>query len=212
MYQLTTINNQLSLIDESLPNCHPLSVDFLAGANAHRAQFGGGKNQPLSKACGLNKHKGLTIIDVTAGLGRDAYVLASLGASVIAIERNPTIAALLKDGLARAQAAGDENAARITLVEGNAAVIIPTLEAPDIIYCDPMYPHRDKSALVKKDMRLLRCVVGDDEDADHLFEIARQAAKRRVVVKRPRHAPTLSHQQPNYQLMGKSSRFDVFVR
>lgn len=60
--------------------------------------------------------------------------------------------------------------------------------APDVVYLDPMYPHRQKSALVKKEMRVFQSLVGNDDDADSLLIPAMTIAKRRVVVKRPNYA------------------------
>lgn len=135
----------------------PLSVDFVSGKAAHRRQFGGGRGQLVAKACGLTKGITPSVVDATAGLGRDAFVLASLGAQVLMIERVEAIAALLQDGLERA-ASADETAliaGRMALRHGDAAEQLAALIAdaefaPQVIHLDPMFPHREKSALVKK--------------------------------------------------------------
>jgi 16S rRNA (guanine1516-N2)-methyltransferase len=85
-------------------------------------------------------------------------------------------------------------------------------EAPQVIYLDPMFPHRDKSALVKKEMRLFRPLVGDDDDAPALLQAALALATHRVVVKRSRKAPVIAGEQPGYVLEGKSSRFDIYPK
>ena len=77
-------------------------MDFVEGAVAHRRKFGGGRGQSIAKAVGLKSGAMPTVVDATAGLGRDAFVLASLGCKVTLIERSPVVAALLQDGLARA--------------------------------------------------------------------------------------------------------------
>ncbi len=84
--------------------------------------------------------------------------------------------------------------------------------APQVIYLDPMFPHRDKSALVKKEMRLFRPIAGDDDDAPELLAAALALAPHRGVVKRPRKAPAVAGEKPGYALEGKSSRFDVYAR
>ncbi|HEY8332105.1 MAG TPA: class I SAM-dependent methyltransferase, partial [Pseudomonas sp.] len=156
------------------------------------------------------------VLDATAGLGRDAFVLASLGCEVSLIERQPLIAALLEDGLARA--ARDPEVAAIVahmqLLTGNAVALMGAWqgEPPQVIYLDPMFPHRDKSALVKKEMRLFRPLVGDDLDAPALLEAALALASHRVVVKRPRKAPCIDGAKPSYQLEGKSSRYDIYPK
>ena len=104
-------------------------------------------------------------------------------------------------------------AERIQLQWGVAHAILAQLadsERPDVVYLDPMFPERTKHALVKKEMRLFRDVVGDDMDADALMELALEVARKRVVVKRPRKADSVAGRKPGYQLLGKSSRFDVY--
>lgn len=197
----------------------PLSVDFAAGKAAHRRQFGGGRGQLVARACGLAKGVTPSVVDATAGLGRDAFVLASLGACVLLIERVDAIAALLEDGLARAakESAIAEIVARMTLRHGDAVQSLETLIVdaafdPQVIHLDPMFPHREKSALVKKEMRLFRELAGDDDDAPHLLEAALDVATHRVVVKRPRKAPPIKGPVPQHVLEGKTSRYDLYVK
>ncbi len=85
-------------------------------------------------------------------------------------------------------------------------------EPPQVIYLDPMFPHRDKSALVKKEMRVFRPLVGDDLDAPALLEAALALATHRVVVKRPRKAPIIDGPKPSHGLEGKSSRYDIYPK
>ncbi len=191
-------------------------VDFVEGAVAHRRLFGGGTGQMIAKAVGVQPGVRPQVLDATAGLGRDAFVLASLGCSMTLIERQPLIAALLEDGLARARQSAEVApiAAQMRLLQGNAIELLSTWadEAPQVIYLDPMFPHRDKSALVKKEMRLFRPLVGDDLDAPVLLAAALALASHRVVVKRPRKAPCIEGAKPSYVLEGKSSRYDIYAK
>ncbi|TBU86552.1 class I SAM-dependent methyltransferase [Phytopseudomonas dryadis] len=192
----------------------PMRVDFVEGAVAHRRLFGGGSGQMIAKAVGVQPGVRPHVLDATAGLGRDAFVLASLGCEVDLIERQPLIGALLEEGLQRA--AGDAQVgaivARMRLKLGNAIALMADWQgdAPQVIYLDPMFPHRDKSALVKKEMRLFRPFVGDDPDAPALLAAALALASHRVVVKRPRKAPIIEGARPGYALEGKSSRYDIY--
>lgn len=194
----------------------PVRVDFVEGAVAHRRLFGGGSGQMIAKAVGIQSGVRPTVLDATAGLGRDAFVLAELGCPVTLIERHPLIAALLEDGLRRALAdeAVGPVVARMHLLHGNAIELLRAWdrELPQVIYLDPMFPHRDKSALVKKEMRLFRPLVGDDDDAPALLEAALALATHRVVVKRSRKAPAIAGEKPGYVLEGKSSRFDIYPK
>ena len=194
----------------------PVRVDFVEGAAAHRRLFGGGSGQMIAKAVGIQTGIRPRVLDATAGLGRDAFVLATLGCEVSMIERQPLIAALLEDGLARAAADAEVApiVARMRLLTGNAIELMRRWqdEAPQVIYLDPMFPHRDKSALVKKEMRLFRPFVGDDLDAPALLEAALALASHRVVVKRPRKAPLIEGAKPGYALEGKASRYDIYPK
>ena len=170
----------------------------------------------IAKAVGIQPGIRPAILDATAGLGRDAFVFAQLGCQVTLIERHPLIAALLADGLERAihDPTVGPIVQRMHLQPGNAIELIKgwPLEPPQVIYLDPMFPHREKSALVKKEMRVFRPLVGDDDDAPELLQSALDLATHRVVVKRPRKAPDISGKPPSYVLEGKSSRYDIYAR
>jgi len=197
-----------------MANPAKLIVDFTGGAVAHRFKFGGGRGQALSKACGLSKGQTPSIVDATAGLGRDAFLLASLGATVTLIERSKHLHKLLEEGVARACDAGypfSDIMSRMTLVYGDARDLLPAL-APDVVLVDPMHPPRRSSALVKIEMRQLRDIVGADPDAFEVMQVALFVAKNRVVLKWPLRAdPMPDLKACSHQILGKSTRFDVFM-
>ncbi len=191
-----------------------LVCDFIGGAVGHRLRHGGGRGQALPKAVGMKGGKTPDVVDATAGLGRDAFLLASLGAKVTLIERSKTMHDLLHAGLERAAAEGGEFTeiiARMTLLHGDAKDLLVGL-APQVILIDPMHPARKNSALVKKEMRLIRDIVGSDEDSIELMEVALKTAQNRVVLKWPQRAdPMQGIRAPSHQIMGKSTRYDVFM-
>jgi len=191
-----------------------LICNFTGGAVGHRLRAGGGRGQALPRAAGFSKGRTPDVVDATAGLGRDAFLLASLGANVTLIERAPQIHALLEDGLARARAASGraaEAAARMTLVLGDAKQLLPEMVA-EVVLVDPMHPPRGNSALVKKEMRLLRDIVGSDEDALELMQVALKTASKRVVLKWPLRAmPMAELAPPSHQIRGNTTRYDVFM-
>lgn len=219
---LTAERLELRKIDE--PKLGAIYVDLAGGAVAHRRKFGGGKGQAIAKAAGLNKGAIPTILDGTAGLGRDAFVLASLGCKVQMVERNPVVAALLEDGLSRAKQdseIGGWVTERMSLLHASSHDALTQLiqqadfERPDVVYLDPMYPHpenKKKSALVKKEMRVFQSLVGADNDADGLLAPALSLATKRVVVKRPDYAPWLDDHKPSMAIETKKNRFDVYVK
>lgn len=199
----------------------PIRAEFTEGAVDHRRKFGGGKGQMIAKAVGIKAGVLPHVLDVTAGLGKDAFVLASLGCRVQLLERSPVVHALLADGLERANliaAAQDHDLLNIlqrmkllALDSRDYLAGLAEAERPDVIYLDPMFPEREKTADVKKEMRAFHQIVGKDEDAGDLLHSALRSARYRVVVKRPRKAPFLGGQAPSYQLEGKSSRYDIYA-
>ncbi len=192
-----------------------LVVDFVGGAVGHRFRSGEGRGQPLAKAAGFSSGVTPDIVDATAGLGRDAFFLAALGARVTLIERSQTMHDLVAEGLERARAEGGryaETVARMTLIHGDSRVLLPQLN-PQVVLIDPMHPPRDKTALVKKEMRLIRDIVGADPDSLQLMQVALEAAQNRVVLKWPSRAePMPGLRSPSHRIVGASTRFDVFVK
>ncbi len=190
----------------------PVAVDFSAGGLRYRRR--GGHNEPLGRAVGTAKWPGLEVIDATAGLGRDSFVLADMGARVTMLERHPVVFALLRDGLARGVASDDawvaEVSSRLSLVHAEAETWL-TPACADVIYLDPMFPARRKSARVKKEMWLFQQLLEETEPTAGLLEVALAAARRRVVVKRPAKAEPLAQRVPGFVIPGKTVRFDVYV-
>lgn len=209
---LTDGRLELRKLDE--PKLGGVYVDLAEGASAHRRKFGGGRGQSIAKAVGLKHGHMPTVVDGTAGLGRDAFVLASLGCKVILCERHPVVHALLADGLRRAaqdSEIGDWIGERLTLLPFG-QTLADIKQQPDVVYLDPMFPHKKKAALVKKEMRVFHSLVGPDEDADALLPLALELARARVVVKRPGYAGFLNEVKPSAQIETKNNRFDLYVK
>lgn len=211
---LTVTSRRLELRTVQRGGPGPVYVDFAGGAIGYSRRVGG--SRLLLRAVGVQGARP-SVVDATAGLGQDAFVLAWAGCRVTAIERSPVAAALLQDGLQRALrvpevAAGLED--RLSVVVGDARQILTGLAgglaAPDVVYLDPMYPERRKAALGRKELSVLRRVVGDDDDAAELLDVARNAAQRHVVVKRMRLAPELAL-HPTRVYVGKTTRYDVYA-
>ncbi len=194
----------------------PVFVDFVGGSLGFSRTVN--RYGQLFKAIGFkNKSEPPKVFDATAGLCHDAFLLACQGCYVSAVERSPVLFALIEDGLKRAVIADAELEAiireRLTVRCADAFEVLAELidvERPDVVYLDPMFPHRSKSALVKKEMRVLRSIVGDDDDAVDLLPLARQVARNRVVVKRMKHAPDLAP-NPMICFRGKTTRYDVYA-
>jgi len=220
--QLLFHDDLIELFDTQLNTT--ISIDFLKGAMAHRQQFGGGRGQAIAKAIGLKSGITPTVLDTTAGLAGDAFVLASLGCPITLIERSVILFSLLENAFERANLSDDfqqiaqqgfhiiNRDANDYIAEQRASNKTP----PDVIYIDPMYPERKKSALVKKDMQILQRLHGEDDNAhplsnSALLNSALQFAKKRVVVKRPAHAETLNEIKPNTHIKSKKTRYDIYT-
>ncbi|NYA24888.1 class I SAM-dependent methyltransferase [Haemophilus haemolyticus] len=204
---------ELRKLDE--PKLGAIYVDFVGGTMAHRRKFGGGRGEAVAKAVGIKGSELPTVIDATAGLGRDAFVLASIGCQVRLVERHPVVFLLLQDGLNRAyqdEEIGEMLQQNLRLLNvQHINELDPNTDYADVVYLDPMYPHKQKSALVKKEMRVFQHLVGADLDADELLLPALQLAKKRVVVKRPGYAEFLSGKQPHFSRETKNHRFDIYM-
>lgn len=210
-FALLITSSGLMLQDCHQPKQKPLYIDFASGKTEYRRLHGGGKNQAIAKAVGIKSDYRPTVIDATAGLGQDSFVLASLGCNVSLIERSPIIASLLQDALNRAkdQPHTQEIISKMHLFNGEAKELISSLKKPDVIYLDPMFPDTNKTALAKKEMQILQALL-EPSDESELLEIALNHAKNRVVVKRPKTGPFLDNLKPNLQLKGASNRFDIY--
>jgi 16S rRNA (guanine1516-N2)-methyltransferase len=194
----------------------PFWIDFTSADMARRTDKSKLNHEPLLKATGITKQKGLSIIDTTCGLGRETFILAAAGCNVISLERSPIVHALLEDALRRGKqnTQTSEILERVDIIHADAKNFFSTFNNKvDVVYIDPMHPPRRKqSALVKLNMRILRALVGEDNDANQLLLLALKAARKRVVVKLPVHAEPLDNQTPSFSQTGKATRYDVYLR
>ena len=130
------------------------------------------------------------------------------------IERSEKMHELLLQGMERAAREGgqlQEIIGRMTLLKGDALDLLPELDG-EAILIDPMHPERKKSALVKQELRQVREIVGTDDDAADLVQLALKHARKRVVLKWPAKAdPIEGIRKCSHQIIGKSTRYDVFM-
>lgn len=190
----------------------------MKGSLGYRRRHGGGLNQAIAKAVGLKTGQdAVSVLDATAGLGKDAFILACLGCHLRLVERSPVVASALRAGLQRAAALPElqEIINRMQLIEADARSILRSLSAadcPDVVYLDPMFPRESKTALTKLDLRRIRDIVGEDLDAAELLPLALEKASRRVVVKRWISAPPIAEfPRPSFVVKGKKNRYDIYL-
>lgn len=207
--------NRLELCKRDEPKLGAIYVNFVSSTLAYRRRMGGGFREAIARAVCSRGRELPDVVDATAGWGRDAFILGSLGCRVMMVERHPVVSALLDDGLQRGYLSteiGSWLCDRLTLAQTTCLAALSNLKRrPDVVYLDPMYPYKQKNALVKKEMRLLQLLVGCDDDAGGLLEPARRLATQRIVVKRPYHAPPLANVAPHATIKTKNHRFDVYM-
>lgn len=171
--------------------------------------------EQLVKAVRIKGHEGtLRVVDATAGLGEDSLILAAAGFEVTLFERDPVIAALLADTMARA-ASDDILAPAIEHMSLRCQDSIEGLQAlgfePDVVLLDPMFPAKQKNAKTKKKLQLFQKLESPCEDEQALMAAALAANPRKIVVKRPLKGPYLAERKPSYSLEGKTIRYDCIV-
>ena len=168
----------------------------------------------LVRAARLRGMEAPTAVDATAGLGEDSLLLAAAGFTVTMFEQDPVIAALLRDALDRAAIETQlaDIVARMELVEGDSVAGLSDLGfLPDVVFLDPMFPERTKSAAVKKKFQLLHHLERPCDNEGELLDAALFARPRKVVIKRPPKGPWLAGVRPSHSLAGKAVRYDVIV-
>ena len=212
--------------EAALRGGRPISCDFARLDTTSDA--GRSLRQPLARAVGVRKRTDPrpTIIDATAGYGEDAWLLASFGCPVLAVERHRVVAALLRDGILRMGAIQPQILRRLHTIHCDSLpllrgmlgrqprdqdLLLRAFLNPDVISLDPMFSGARKAA-ERKPLRVLRWLVGGDDDADQLFHVALSVARRRVGVKRPVKAEPLPGREPSTTHAGRSIRYDVYVR
>lgn len=202
---LTTIAGALSLVEDSRQRFRPVSVDFVAERRKHRS-LPIPKRGPLVRALGKSTR---TVIDATAGWGGDMFLMWLMGYDVTAVERSPVVGALLLDGLDRLER--HDPGPAYPVVEVTEAGEFLARHNADCVYLDPMFgPRKKPSSLGKRPLRLLRELVGNDDDRGLLFDAAWQAASRRVVVKRPNYADPW--RTPDQSFSGKIMTYDLYLK
>ena len=170
------------------------------------------RNELLVKAVKIkNVDRPLTVVDATAGLGEDSFLLAAYGHSLTLFEYDPFIYALLEDSLERARLSREVglSASRITAVGCDSVTALRALDfAPDVVLLDPMFPQRQKSSLVKKKFQLLHSLESPCTNEEELLDAARAAGPKKIVIKRPAKGAFLAGIKPDYSLDGKKIRYD----
>lgn len=211
-FSLFLKDNKLFLKSKIHEKWLPFSIDF---SNKELLRRKDEKNQELIKAIGVKNDFKPKVLDTTAGLGRDSFILANFGCKVVMLERNSVIYSLLNNAIenAKLNSLTKDIVNNMTILNANSIEYLQNIKEDnfDAIYVDPMFPKTNKSRLVKKDMQIFREIVGDDIDSGELFELALRQDVKRVVVKRMKKSEYLLNKKPNFEIVGNTTRFDVYL-
>ncbi len=220
-YQLYYDDAALTLQDNTTSPPVSVTIDFCAGNNRHRQQFGGGLGQPVARAVNARKLRNThqVICDATGGFGGDAFVFASLGCRVVLLERSVIVYELLRDAMNRARHNPEtEEIIKRMHVHCTDSTALPAAwpetPRPHTIYLDPMYPDSGKSAAAKKQMQTLKRLLGttrkNANNDERLLAAAVNTATHRVVVKRPKSAAPIAGPAPVGEIRSANTRYDIY--
>ncbi|MBL32943.1 MAG: hypothetical protein CMD79_03585 [Gammaproteobacteria bacterium] len=203
--------NGLSFILGSNNTTKLINVNFMSGKLGWRLKRADHEGN-LKKALGRTKNS-LVIFDATAGLLSDSMIFLSLGHKVVAVEQSKIIFLLVDDAIKRAK---NEIPflKNINLINANSLDIYKSSqELFDIVYLDPMYPISKKNIKKSGDLDSLRSILEIENilnEENSLINSFMKEDYQKLILKRPLKAKKL-HSNINYQVKGKSTRFDIYL-
>lgn len=178
----------------------------------------------LVRAVKLKGKENLRVLDCTAGLGEDSFLLAAAGWEVVLCEYNKYIFSLLEDTIQRALQSEElkDIAGRMNCIftDGKDCCDIISEKKPldkvgvfqpDVIFLDPMFPGKTKNSLTNKKLQLFQKLESPCRTEEELFSAALAANASKVVVKRPVKGAYLAGKTPGYSIEGKTIRYDCYV-
>ena len=209
-YRLSLANGRYCLRD-SFSSQKPLSLSFSSPKFLRRVKAASKTTELIARAVGI-RH-GLKVIDCTAGLGREAFLLAYLGCDVTLVERSQVIYTLLLDALDSASFDSDLKRAvsRISLHQSDSRDFLSQHPSWDVIYLDPMFPEKKKTSLPKGDMQYLQRFLSKQQDDGSLLKQAFRCNFKRLVVKRSLTKVYDDIKKPDLQIQNDKIRFDVYL-
>ncbi len=206
-WQLVRAPDRMCLCSPRGPDAVSIDLDLGNGPLARRIRQSR-RDEPLPRAVSLHRRdRPPRVLDATAGLCRDAMVLAHLGCQVTAVERIPALAFLASTAIE-----GTWLARNLAVVCGDSLAFLSSLppdDRPDVVYLDPMFETKGR-AQVKKDMQVCRALAGPPTDSEALLAAALRVARERVVVKREATAKVLAPGVA-FAVDGERVRFDVYL-
>ena len=213
--QTSVVDYQLGLALPFTP-VSPYYIDFSAGKLGYRLLHEHSLQNDFFRALSIKSGMRPRILDCHAGLGRDSLLMAAAGCQVQSVEHHPLLYLAVSDALRRARAGTSRIATHcerldLQFADARQALQQASSDNFDVVYLDPMFPERKKSAQVKREAQLLQHYCGADEGAEDLLQLALTQGFRRICVKRPAHAPSLGGRQADLQYKGKSTRYDVYL-
>ena len=199
----------LSFFHPEARSTNQFRIDFNSGSTGWRIKRAN-HEKLIKKALGKSERP-LNILDCTAGMLQDALLFLSLGHQVTALEQSKILFYLLQDGISRSE---DQSIfLKLDLIHANACSYAALAKNFDVIYFDPMYPPSKKNALSSGQLEYISKILEVESLANNAskdFEVLQLIPAQKMVVKRPIKAEPFSY-QTNYQVSGKTTRFDVYI-
>jgi 16S rRNA (guanine1516-N2)-methyltransferase len=187
----------------------PIGIEIDRELDRHQFYFNKSSVQKelLARAVGIKSGWRPRVLDMTGGLLGDSLMMLAMGCEVITLERHPVVVFLIESALLNAQ---HEALSRLSFHALSAQEFFQRLPPVDVLYFDPMFEDFNPKASPKKEMRIFREVVGEDQDAKDIFMLACEQRIKRLVVKRPRLSAEITEGKP-IKYIGKSTRYDVYL-
>ena len=209
-YRLSLADGRYYLSD-SFSSQKPLSLSFSTSKFLRRIKAASKTSELIARAVGT-RH-GLKVIDCTAGLGREGFLLAYLGCDVTLIERSRVIHTLLRDALNSASYDPDLKRVvnRISLHQSDSRDFLSQHPSWDVIYIDSMFPEKKKTSLPKGDMQYLQRFLSNETNDESLLKRAFRCNFKRLVVKRPLKTGFDEIRKADLRIQNDRIRFDIYL-
>lgn len=194
-------------LHSDIPKENPIGIEFDRELTRHEEYFKKSSLQKelLAKAIGVKGPHRPKVFDLTAGMLGDSLMFLAFGCEVWATERHPVVRFLIQTAIQNAKHPKCQN---FHFLAQEASVVLENPPQVEVFYFDPMFEDASDNT-PKKEMRIFRSLVGKDQDAMTVFELALSKKPKRLVVKRPKQSRELGR-KPSVEYIGKSTRYDVY--
>ena len=140
-------------------------------------------------------------------------IFLSLGHKVVAVEQSKIIYSLVKDAILRAKNKIPELKNLIFLNDNSLEVYKSMSKEFDVIYLDPMYPSLNKKNKKSGRLENIKKILEIENFTDcgeNLVKDFFDLEYKKIILKRPLKFRK-NYSNINYQVLGKTTRFDIYL-